>query len=97
MNDIAFLMRSQWKFKEPYSIPLTLRITFFMPVPARFKDKLHGLPHISRPDIDNLEKICLDCLVKAGNIIKDDRFISELHAIKLYDSHPRTEIEITPF
>jgi len=35
--------------------------------------------------------------VTAGNVIKDDAIICQIHAIKIYSQQPRTEINISPF
>lgn len=100
-TDIALLIRTQWQYPDPYRIPVRLDITFFMPIPKSLSKKkrqeLGGTAHFKKPDTDNLLKMCLDCIVKAGNVITDDAIISQIHVIKIYSSQPRTEIDITPF
>lgn len=55
--------------------------------------KLWGLtPHISKPDLDNLEKFYLDC--STGIIWDDDAQITFCSSAKMYDENPRTEMEI---
>ena len=45
-----------------------------------------SLPHISKPDLDNLNKGTLDGLVHGG-LIKDDRFVVQLLSFKRYNHH----------
>ena len=51
----------------------TLRITFTLPMPPSWSKKkkltLNGKPHRQRPDIDNLIKAFLDCLLKEDSMI----------------------------
>lgn len=94
MDQTSFIVKSQW-LKKPYSTPLSLSLKFFMPIPKRSPKKMLGTPHYKRPDIDNLIKFILDSL--NGVLWIDDSIISELTALKLYDSNPRTEIEINRF
>jgi len=67
-----------------------------MPIPKSKSSKLDGTPHYKRPDNDNLQKMYLDCLQMAGNILTDDSIVSEIHAYKVYSKNPRTEIVIEP-
>ena len=54
--------------------PLVVSMMFAMPT----KDKArHGLPHTFVPDVDNLAKLALDVVVKAG-LIPDDRAVSTI-------------------
>lgn len=55
-------------------------------------------PPRSRMDIDNASKCCLDALTRA-KVIRDDRYINELHAYKVKvasDAETRTDIFIRP-
>ena len=67
-----------------------------MPIPKSLskvkKDALKGKPHYLRPDIDNLIKFILDSA--NGILYLDDAQIYTINAHKIYDEHPRTEIEI---
>ena len=46
----------------------------------------------NRPDLDNAMKILLDCL-QSCNVIKNDRYCTEIHAYKFVDkNNPRVEI-----
>lgn len=89
-NCAAILLRTLFKQKPIAEQPISINITFFMPIPkAKHKHNLQLTPHTSRPDIDNLIKFILDA---CNNIIySDDALISKLTAQKLYDDNPRTE------
>jgi Holliday junction resolvase RusA-like endonuclease len=80
----------------PFEGPLKLDVTFFMPIPDRLSKKAHGAtgacPHYSRPDIDNLLKMILDCM---QSVIKDDALVASVTARKVYSRCPRTEFSIT--
>lgn len=72
---------------------------FYMPIPKSMsrKDKEisedEKLRHCVKPDVDNMVKFYLDCMV--GCALKDDRAVKILGANKMYSPHPRVEIEIT--
>lgn len=84
--------------KLAHNSALELEITFYMPVAKSESEgkrnaKLWGIEeHISKPDLDNLEKFYLDC--GNGIIYPDDRFIVKVRKKKLYSKNPRTEIKI---
>jgi Holliday junction resolvase RusA-like endonuclease len=61
-------------------------------LPTKQKD-LEGQPHISRPDADNLAKLVLDCLMRAG-LIGDDATVSCLLIRKTYGQAPGVLISI---
>lgn len=47
------------------------------------KSARHGLPHTFVPDADNLAKLALDCIKRAG-LIKDDAAVSALTIRKVW-------------
>ena len=51
-----------------------------------------AIPHIIKPDIDNMVKSILDGLDSNG--IPDDKTVYDLRAIKTYSENPRTEVTI---
>lgn len=60
----------------------------------RFKITLDVYFASDRPDLDNAQKVVLDCLQTCG-AIKNDRLCAEIHARKLIDKkNPRIEFEI---
>lgn len=95
----------QWQIKsqfreEPLTIPLAVDLVFFMPIPTSLsgikkRQMANGvIPHMVKPDLDNLVKFTLDCL----NLIayEDDKQISELRAKKIYSNKPGTLIRLFP-
>jgi Holliday junction resolvase RusA-like endonuclease len=95
----------KWQLKSQYredllSVPLLVDITFFMPIPestskARKTEMIRGkYYHMKRPDLDNLEKFLLDCLI--GTVIEDDSIIVEVRKRKIYCSKSGTELMIIP-
>lgn len=77
--------------------PLSLNATFFMPIPKSYskkkKDETNGTLHTTVPDLSNLIKYLED--VAQGILFSNDSKISNIHAIKVYDSTPRTEFTIS--
>lgn len=92
-------IKSQYR-EEPLTAPLNLTLIFYMPIPKstsgiRKRQMLNGvIHHIKKPDIDNLEKFCLDCMNKI--VFEDDSQIVELTAKKVYSTKPGTLIRIEP-
>lgn len=78
------------KPRHPIDWPVLVHIKFvFKPTKARPFERVHGV----RPDIDNLAKGVLDCLVPAG-WITDDALIDQLIATKGRSADARLEVEI---
>ena len=70
--------------------PLAVAIGFRFPT----RDKTrHGKPHTFRPDVDNLAKLILDCLMRAG-LIGDDSIVSSLAVQKTWDETGRAVVWI---
>lgn len=74
--------------------PLSMEITFFMPIPKmnRTKKIKSGDFHVYKPDVDNLAKYCID--ICQSVLFKDDCSISQLKVTKIYDINPRTEFKV---
>ena len=78
------------KLRGKQSGPLAIAIGFRFPT----RDKTrHGKPHTFRPDVDNLAKLILDCLMRAG-LIDDDACVSSLAVQKTWDEIGRAVIMI---
>ena len=92
-------LKSQYR-EEPLGCPVYVDLTFYLPIPKstskpKQRQMLNGImQHISKPDIDNLQKFVLDCL--NGIVIEDDRRVVEIRARKVYSSKPGTLIRIMP-
>ena len=63
---------------------LFVGLDFTFPAGAK---RSEGEPHTSRPDADNLAKLVLDCLMRAG-MIGDDAIVSQLLIRKSYGAKP---------
>lgn len=77
-----------------FDAPLSVELTFYMPIPKSVHRRSKYIWHHAAPDIDNLSKFCLDAINSSGIIWKDDRQVSSLVARKLYDQNPRTHLII---
>jgi len=78
--------------------PISVHMHFYMPIPESYsykkKKELEKKYHIGKKDLDNMIKFYNDVL--NGHAYADDKQIVEIYAIKLYDTKPRTEIQIWP-
>lgn len=92
-------LKSQYR-ETPLGCPVSMDITFYMPIPKttskpKQRQMLNGvLHHITKPDIDNLQKFVLDCM--NGIVIEDDKRVVEIRARKVYSTKPGTLIRIYP-
>ena len=66
--------------QSPLSEPVRVTICFRFPLPASDKYRTR---HAQTPDIDKILRSTFDALV-VGGLLKDDSFIYEVHATKLY-------------
>jgi len=71
--------------------PLSLDVIFYLPVP---KKKPTSQWCINLGDLDNYIKFLLDTITDC-QLWDDDRIVCQIHAKKLYDTHPRTILNIT--
>lgn len=101
MNTIKDVIRSHLNSSHPFVLlpgPLSIQLTFYFQVPKSFpKKKFHAaiqkqLPHITKPDIDNLIKAYLDCC--SSTVYVDDKQVVEIIASKWYSLTEYTVIEI---
>lgn len=69
--------------------PLKLFAHFYMSMPLRMPASQVDTPHSIKPDLDNLIKMLLD--ISKDVIIKDDKTICKIEAMKTYSIEPRTE------
>jgi Holliday junction resolvase RusA-like endonuclease len=84
---------------EPLQGALSIKMDFGMPIPKGVSKSKRdamlcgNIAHTKTPDLDNLEKMVLDCLNKIA--WNDDKQIVEIHSRKFYSDEPGTMIEIT--
>ena len=93
----SFIIKSQ--YNGPILLgPLFVKVSFFMPISKSLSKKkqlkLENTFHDKHVDIDNLEKLCFDELVLAGNIFIDDSQIALSQSCKVWSNNPRTEITL---
>lgn len=74
---------------EPISVACRVEATFFLPKP---KSSKNDFP-IVMPDVDKLARGLLDGLVYGG-VILDDKFVTDLVALKRYGELPGVLVEI---
>ncbi len=94
------IMFSQLAGRAPITkgTPIKLGCIFYMPIPASVTKRKRAelmagnIPHVARPDLDNLVKFVKDC--SNGVLWADDSQVSYLTAAKYYSLYPRTEITI---
>lgn len=80
---IALVERSARNAHSSHGVagePIDVSMLFRMPTPK--KDR-HGKPHTFRPDADNLAKLALDAMMRAG-LIKDDSSVSSFSVRKVW-------------
>jgi Holliday junction resolvase RusA-like endonuclease len=80
----------------PLSGPLELEVVFHMPRPKRLPKGVIGVPHLCRPDTDNLVKSTQDALQMAS-VVADDSYFYRVTASKFYadyDTPSRAVIRI---
>ena len=72
----------------PKDVPIQVRLLYIFPRPKRLKTKKSEpgyIPHSVKPDIDNLDKLYLDCL--SGIAINDDNQIYKIESCKVFCSY----------
>jgi Holliday junction resolvase RusA-like endonuclease len=98
-RDLRILARDVMRTREPFSGPLTVEVTAYMPAPESWPNwkservSEHGqkISHTVKPDIDNLAKV-IDGL--NGVVWVDDSQITDLHVYKRYSRQPRLIVEV---
>jgi len=87
----------------PIDAPVETVCVFYMPRPKRLMTKstigIDEIPHICKPDGDNLEKAVWDAL-KSGGVLRDDSIVFKSSKAKFYaeaDGIPRVEIMVIEY
>jgi Holliday junction resolvase RusA-like endonuclease len=72
-------------------VPPACRVVFHIPMPASWSEKKRrdcvGQPHLSKPDLDNLQKALLDA------VYEDDSCVWRIHAMKVWAREGAIEVE----
>ena len=95
-NAISWETKAQIQHKEPWTGPIELNLTCFIPMPDSWSEKkkrtMEGKRHTQKPDRDNLEKGVCDALNKI--VWKDDGQVCDGRTSKYWSRTGRIEIEI---
>ena len=93
----GWCLRTPRGHEELWKGPIHVDIVFYLKMnnnqEAR-KAERDQQPHTLIPDLDNLCKFILDA-ASNGVLYDDDRIVSRITAIKIWDKVPRTEMTIT--
>ena len=87
-------------FDPPFEDSVSLEIRYFFSIPKSYPKwkkeimRSENWHHISRPDLDNIMKMTMDCMTKLG-FWRDDSFVYSVFASKYYSDRPRTEVTVT--
>lgn len=84
---------AQYMPKDKINEPITLYVEWVF---ANQKNKKGTYAKITRPDLDNLQKLLKDCLTGLHYWV-DDSLVVEEHTKKLRADHPYLYISISPF
>jgi Holliday junction resolvase RusA-like endonuclease len=80
--------------RSPITEPVSLRVSFFLPRPKAMKGKEEiCIPHVKKPDLDNLLKACMDAMTNAG-VWQDDALVFATNASKWYARRNKTGAQI---
>ena len=76
--------------------PVEVHMYFYWPMPKKMPTR-HAdfIPHVKKPDLDNLSKTYLDCM--NGLVWHDDAQVVCLVVHKYLSPNPRTEIHVRSF
>jgi len=94
-------IQKAWGERQPVEQPVAVRVTAIVGRPLRLMRKKDPKGRIwapCKPDIDNILKLAMDALVKAG-VLADDKAVTHIEASKSYASEqplesPHVEISI---
>lgn len=70
-----------------------LRVDMLFRMPTKEKPR-HGKPHTFRPDSDNLAKLALDAMMRAG-LIADDATVSHLEIRKVWSAEAGADFVVS--
>lgn len=79
---LVLQFRTDWAGRVPIGGASSVTISAVLPRPKRLKCETRE-PAPVKPDVDNVAKLVLDALVKAG-VLADDRHVVDLYVSKAY-------------
>lgn len=83
----------------PFSEPVSVSVMWTFPWRKSERKSVtragEPIPHVSRPDLDNLEKNLLDVMTRL-NFWTDDSLVTDKHTSKWWGPKPGIDIEIRP-
>lgn len=83
---------------QPFTGPVSLTLGFVYPWRKAEKkgivEKFHRFPIETRPDVENVAKLCIDVMAKL-KFFEDDSQISSLHLHKHYGDEPGLGVTLT--
>lgn len=97
-TEFTLLLReAKAKFQvKTYEGATRVGIVFVYPHTKQSAKQGHSIPKTTRPDVDNLAKSVLDCMVDAG-WLKDDNLIVELILKKIHSETAQVVIDIDDY
>ncbi len=95
----SWQVKLQHDHRPIINAPVRIDLQFEMPIPDSMPKRLQKridagekIFHDKRPDRDNMQKFCIDCLI--GTVIKDDNIVVCGYSEKYYSRSPRTIITV---
>jgi Holliday junction resolvase RusA-like endonuclease len=80
--------------RPPITGPVRLRVDFYLPRPKGMKDTgEQNIPHVKKPDADNLLKAVMDAMTEAG-VWEDDALVFNPDPAKYYATGGKTGARI---
>lgn len=93
----ALLIEAKSKFSvKTYTGPTTVGVVFVYPHTKQSAKEGQSVPKVTRPDVDNLAKSVLDCMVSAG-WLEDDNLVVELILKKIHAPSAQVVIDIDDY
>jgi Holliday junction resolvase RusA-like endonuclease len=92
----------KFKPQEPATCAVEIFVTAYIPIPSsaskneRYAMLGECVPHIKKPDLDNMLKNILDAMTRLG-FWRDDSQVARIVAEKRYSACPRWEVRVVEF
>jgi Holliday junction resolvase RusA-like endonuclease len=74
-------------------VAVGIRCTFRAPKSGPNKGRQPGEPYVGKPDADNVAKLVLDAIVRAG-MLDDDTQVSDLHVSRRWGTEHSTDVSV---